>query len=295
VSRLPGNPPDEHAARTLARERVWSQTATRLKARIVRARAVALLLGIVAAILAVAAVQLADVQETAARVLGALAGLAAGLAPVALRRATTDQVRDWTRARSAAEGLKAQLYEFLAGGTAYVEGEPGVRLAEQTRAIDESAGDLLALTTGVGPDAAAMPAVHDAASYIALRVRDQIDHYYRPNAARYQRVVRRLRLAGDVLGVIAIVFGVVAGAGAPERLAAWVPVVTTVAASLTAHAAASRFDHQIVEFLRTAQQLEHIVAAHADGTITDGDMVDECERVISVENQGWMANWSKSG
>ena len=59
--------------------------------------------------------------------------------------------------------------------------------------------------------------------------------------------------------------------------------------------AASRYDHQIVEFLRTAQQLDHIVAAHADGTIADRAMVDECERVISVENQGWMANWSKSG
>jgi SMODS and SLOG-associating 2TM effector domain 1 len=95
--------------------------------------------------------------------------------------------------------------------------------------------------------------------------------------------------------VIAVVLGVLAGAGAPERLAAWVPVVTTVAASLTAHVAASRYHHQIVEFLRTAQQLDHIVAAHADGTIADSAMVDECERVISVENQGWMANWSKSG
>ena len=89
--------------------------------------------------------------------------------------------------------------------------------------------------------------------------------------------------------------GVAAGAGAPGRLAAWVPVVTTVAASLAAHVAASRYDHQIVEFLRTAQQLDHIVAAHADGELDDSALVDECEQVISVENQGWMTNWTKSG
>jgi hypothetical protein len=294
VSRLPGNLPDEHAARTLARQRVWSETATRLKAAIVRARTVALVLGIVAAALAIAAVQLADVQETTARLLGILAGLAAGLAPLALRRAGTEQVRDWTRARSAAEGLKTELYEYLAGGSAYVGGEPSQHLAERTRAIDDNVGDLLDLSAAE-PAPAPMPAVHDVASYVEVRVQDQIDRYYRPNAARYQRVVRRLRLAGDGLGAVAVVLGVAAGAGAPDQLAAWVPVVTTVAASLTAHIAASRYDHQIVEFLRTAQQLEHIVEAHADGTISDSALVDACEQVISVENQGWMTNWTKSG
>ena len=174
-------------------------------------------------------------------------------------------------------------------------GDPARHLAERTRSIDESMGDLLARTARVAPVPKPMPAVHDAASYIAVRVRDQIDHYYQPRAARYQVVVTRLRLVGDALGVVAVVLGVAAGAGAPGRLAAWVPVVTTVAASLAAHVAASRYDHQIVEFLRTAQQLDHIVAAHADGELDDSALVDECEQVISVENQGWMTNWTKSG
>ena len=51
VSRLPGNPPDEHATQTLARQRIWSATANRLKAAIVRARVAASILGIVAAVL----------------------------------------------------------------------------------------------------------------------------------------------------------------------------------------------------------------------------------------------------
>ncbi len=295
MSRLPGNPPDEHARRTLARQRIWSATATRLKDAIVRARVTALILGIVAAVLAVAAVQLADPQEGLARVLGIVAGVAAGTAPLVLRRAGTDRVRDWTRARSASEGLKSELYEYLAGGSAYVDADAGPQLAARTRAIEESMGDVLALTVGVATDATPMPDVHDAESYIAERVQDQIDHYYRPRAARLQTVVGRLRLVGDVLGIMAVGLGVAAGAGAPGQLAAWVPVVTTVAASLSAHIAASRYDHQIVEFLRTAQQLEHVIERHAEGSLTDGAMVDACEQVISVENQAWMTNWSKSG
>jgi hypothetical protein len=295
VSRLPGNPPDQHATHTLTRQRIWSATASRLKAAIVRARVAALILGIVAAVLAVAAVQVADTANGLARILGVGAGVAAGIAPLVLRRAGTDQVRNWTRARSASEGLKSALYEYLAGGSAYLEGDPGRQLAARTRAIEENMGDLLALGAGVTADAKPMPPIRDAATYIDIRVQDQIDHYYRPRAARYRTVVGRLRLVGDVLGVVAVGLGVAAGAGAPDQLAAWVSVVTTVAASLSAHIAASRYDHQIVEFLRTAQQLEHLIERHAEGTMSDGAMIDACEQVISIENQGWMTNWTKSG
>src|SRR4029079_2269621 len=87
VSRLPGNPPDQHAVTTLARQQVWSETANRLKAGIVRARTAGLLLGIAAAVLAMGAVQLADAYEGVARACGVVAGLAAGLTPLVLRRA----------------------------------------------------------------------------------------------------------------------------------------------------------------------------------------------------------------
>ena len=78
----------------------------------------------------------------------------------------------------------------------------------------------------------------------------QIERYYRPKALRYERVACRLRRPGEVLGGCAKVLG---GGAASFRIvgyAAWVPAVTTISASLTAHIAASRYDHQIVEFLR---------------------------------------------
>jgi hypothetical protein len=79
---------------------------------------------------------------------------------------------------------------------------------------------------------------------------------------------------------------VLLGAGAASfgigGLAAWVPAVTTVSASLTAHIAASRYDHQIVEFLRTAEQLERLRDARTNEGMADAAFVEACEEVISV-------------
>jgi hypothetical protein len=57
-------------------------------------------------------------------------------------------------------------------------------------------------------------------------------------------------------------------------LAAWVPAVTTVSASLTAHVAASQYDHRIVEFLGTAEQLEGLRGAGAAEAMGNGAFVD---------------------
>ena len=95
---------------------LWSETANRLKHGIGKARTTALGLGIGAGLLAVLAVEAAGLRSWLGRVLGFAAAAAAGLAPLVGRRAGTDQVRTWTRARSASEGLKTEVYSYLAGG-----------------------------------------------------------------------------------------------------------------------------------------------------------------------------------
>jgi hypothetical protein len=135
------------------------------------------------------------------------------------------------------------------------------------------------------------PAVTDLDGYVALRVDDQIDRYYRPKAVTYQRRVERLRRLGDALGVTAVVFGAVAAAFDVAGLAAWMPVITTIVAALYAHIAASRYDHQIIEFVRTADRLEDL-RDNQRTTLRPPAFVDACEDAISVENQGWMARWN---
>src|SRR6266436_2277345 len=107
--------PSDNLRFAWSQQRLWSETASRLRHGIDRARTTALALGIGAAVLAVLAAQTAGLRSWLGRVLGFAAAAAAGLAPLVVRRAATDQVRTWTRARSASEGLKTEVYSYLAG------------------------------------------------------------------------------------------------------------------------------------------------------------------------------------
>ena len=281
--------------RAWADHRVWSQTANRLKGRIGSARVIGLWLTILAAVAAAGAATASRQDVTGvARALSAVAAISAGIATGVVRgRTSTNAIRDWTRARSASEGLKSEVYKRLAGSSQYSGDDPDARLAAQHRAIVAAVADLAPHTLAVEVASSAPPTVTDLASYIERRVDDQIDTYYRPRAALYHRRARRLRLAGDVLGVVAVVIaGIATVVDASDLdLATWVPVVTTIGAAVVAHIAASRYDHQIIEFLRTAEQLEDLRDV-VRPSLTTAEFVDACESVISVENQAWMARWA---
>ncbi|MGQ5640865.1 MULTISPECIES: SLATT domain-containing protein [unclassified Streptomyces] len=77
----------------------------------------------------------------------------------------------------------------------------------------------------------------------------------------------------------------------------WVAVTVTVSAAVVTHAAASRYDYQQLEFSRTAAELEFLHAQWAAmrerTPESDDAFVTQCEHVISVQNEGWMAKWSE--
>jgi hypothetical protein len=274
-----------------AQQRIWSQSANQLKQRLDRARRTVLLLAIATAVLAVAANQIGGLSMPTGRTLSASAAITAGVATLLQRRAGTEQIRAWTRARSAAEGLKTEIYSYLAGGTAYGGADRDQRLGIETHNIVGAVSDLERQTLKVKPDSTPIPAVRDTDTYIAVRIDDQIHNYYRKKAAIYETRVVRLRGVGDVLGVIALVLAALAAAFRMDSLAAWVPVVTTIGTSLTAHIAAARYDHMVIEFLRTAQRLEYLRDQYINTPHNDAKFIDACEDAISIENQGWMARW----
>jgi SMODS and SLOG-associating 2TM effector domain 1/Protein of unknown function (DUF4231) len=278
-----------------ADQRIWSETANRLKRQIDRARTTALLLAIATAVLATTAIQLTDVSAPVWRVLTAAAAVTAGVATLMQRRAGTDQIRAWTRARSVSEGLKAEIYSALGGGSHYDGPSRDQVLITRTREItDLVQDDLKRHTLGITTDGKPLPAVHDVDSYIAMRVNGQIDDYYTPNAATYEERVRRLRTLGDLLGIAAVILAALGAAFELDGLALWIPVVTTVAASLTAHITAARYDHLVIEFLRTAERLTRLRDDYQrTRSQTVGAFIDACEDAISVENQAWMARWDQ--
>lgn len=274
-------------------QRVWSQTANRLKTRIDQARATALVLGVATAVLAVTADQVSDASATAGSWTAGAAALTAGLATLVQRRVSTEQVKTWTRARSASEGLKTEVYSYLAGGTAYTGADRDQHLDEETRRILTDVDDLRRHTLGVSPDGKQPLPVHDLASYLQHRVTgSQVHGFYLPKAARYENRVRRFRGAGTLLGMLAVVLAALATATGHGGFAAWVPVVTTIATSLAAFVAAARYDHLVIEYLRTADQLTYLQDQHRRApTLSGPQLVDACEDAISIENKGWMARW----
>jgi hypothetical protein len=133
--------------------------------------------------------------------------------------------------------------------------------------------------------------VHDLASFFAVRVAGQCDGYYRPRVTKIDKRLRWFRGVGIVLGAVGAVLGA-AAAVLDASLASWIAVVATVGTAVAAHVAATRYEFQRIEFARTAEELRQIkVSADRPGVAEQElhRLARRAERVISIENRGWMA------
>ncbi|MEU4253544.1 DUF4231 domain-containing protein [Amycolatopsis sp. NPDC026612] len=268
------------------RQSIWSQAANRLKARISRARVLVLSFTVAGA---VAGAVSANVPQPAGRFCAAVAAVALALAALAARGAAPEIVRDWTRARSMSEALKSDLYSRLAGVGKFGGTDRDEVVLRALAELSANAGDLVRHTTGLSPRVRPLPAVGDVESYATVRVRGQLDDYYRPKSRLMAARVRTARrweigLAAAAAGLAAVV------AVFPTFAAsAWIGVLTTVTTAITAHVGAARYSYQQVEFTRTADELERLLVDRATGLTADDDFVADSERVISIQNEGWMA------
>ncbi len=278
-----------------SRQSVWSQTADLLKARIDRLRSVMLALGVASAVLTTLAAQVAGLSSAAGKVLALAAGVAVGLVPLVRARLGRDAVSRWTRARAVAEELKAEVYPYLAGVAPFRAADRGVMLAERTNRVQEDAVDLLVHTAVVQPVSREMPAVHDVDSYVRARLVPQIA-WYQDRAHSLASRLARARRVEVALSVVGVVLAAVAATWAINAAAAWVAVVTTVTAAVSSHVAASRWEYQLVEYLRTASELGRLrdgwMGAESADEAAEDRLVDRCEQVVSTQNDGWMAKWA---
>jgi hypothetical protein len=71
-----------------------------------------------------------------------------------------------------------------------------------------------------------------------------------------------------------------------------VPVITTITTSLAAHVSASRYEEQVVDYLRTARALEELRDTRRSAGMTDAAFIDACEAQLASENQAWRIGWS---
>ena len=288
------------AALVWDRQSVWSQAANGLKGRLGRYRATALWLAVAAAVLTTLASQVATLSSVVGKALALAAALAVGLVPVVRARLGGQAVEEWTRARSVSEALKSDLYTFLAGVAPFRGPDRESVLAARTDDVlsDAERDELLRHTAGVAPARRELPPVSDVATYAQARLVPQIG-WYRMQAGQLRRRLDWARRAEAALSVVGVVFAVLAATLEVAAASAWVAVVTTVTAAVTAHVAASRWEYQLVEYERTAGELERLRASRVDASPTDpaadDRFVERCEQVVSAQNEAWMAKWSGGG
>jgi hypothetical protein len=275
------------------RQSVWSTTANRLKRNVVRSRLAGLILTTTGAILGTMSAwfdedlaRLGQANAIAAAVALALASLAG---PGMSRRA----IENWVRARSVAEAIKTEVYTYLAGVHPFRGEDRTELLLHRCDALVDLASDLSKHTSMITPRARALPDVAGVASYADVRVRDQISGYYRPRAKKMAVHARRLRWIEHALAVASALLAAAAGwPDHPGWPASWIGVLTTMSTAVAAHVGASRYEHQQIEFTRTADQLERLLAWQAlgpDDPAAADEFVAACERTISIQNEGWMA------
>lgn len=263
------------------RQSVWSQTADRLKKQVRNWRQMGLGLSLLGAILATAAV-MAGLDSGFGKLLAGVGGFAVALAGLTRPFGGHEAVQNWTRARSVAEGIKTEVYSYLAG----VYGEE--RLRTELDNLERAAGTLERYQRGVVAVEREPPAITDAESYVKVRLKPQIK-WYRDKADQLEPRARMYTWLQFGLGIVGAALAAIAGITDEEYVAIWVPVVTTLGAALAAHAAAERYDFLVVEYLRTASELERLERAPRD----DG-FVAQCETVMSAQNQAWMGKFAET-
>jgi len=281
---------DDVLAWVWGQQSAWSQGAGTLRVTLFRTRKVVLWLTVSAAILAMLGIQIAVVSAVSGRAFAATAAVAVGLVTFAQRGSSRKQVQNWTRARSVSEGLKGEVFRFLAGVVPYRDADRAEVLKRNIDKILDDAKDLARCTIGVTPEQRPLPAVSNIDTYIAERIRQQIDTYYRPQSMAMKRLADRYRTAVNVLAIIAMLLGLGAAFTGWQQFAGWAPVVTTVIAAVAAHGAVNRYDALALEYARTDQQLERLLLERPTGTGADRQAADdkfvaEAEAVIAVQNE----------
>lgn len=270
---------------------VLSQTANRMKAGIDRARLAALIIVVLVAVSATAATAVHDVVPWLGRLLAGVAAAGSAVLPTLRSSWSGKKLKDWTRARSVSEAFKSDVYLWLAKAGPFEHDAEATELRARTDKLRADAADLTPPRLGIQPVPRELPTVHGLLSFFKLRVEGQITDYYVKKVDLIGGRLKRFRGIEIGLGLLGAGLGVIAAAiGA--SFASWIAVVATIGTALAVHVAATRYEFQLIEFSRTAEELRRIKNRADLPGISDNELRElavRAEEVISVENQGWMA------
>lgn len=282
------------------RHQFWSAIANQQKKAVIASRRLALVFGVAGAITETLAAQFLAWPQVA-RIFSLAGAVILAITPFLAKGFGREQILKWIRARSASEGLKTQVFLRMANAGNYAAAGADQTLQEYVAKIDASAKDLAAEGRDTRQQFKPLPKVARPRDYLDQRVRQQIFDFYEKKIRELESDLRACNRAALILTVIAAVIGATAGIVRHESWGVWSAVFTTIAGAVAAYMAAGRYEHLIISYQYTVNQLNAFRANFepkvAAETVTQADFaafVLECENIISIENQGWMAAWDKS-
>ena len=281
------------------RQATWSATANVLKARHENARWTTLGFSIAGALLAAIASQL----NGQGRIYFAIASsiMFVVVTFVSARRLGQQQAGAWVRARAASEALKREAYTYAASAAPYDSAASrDAHLRAERARIEQDVDDLLAAAVPGGPIRIPTGAISNA-EYLNMRVEQQINDFFEPQARASQVIAARLRTAECYLAFATACITAIAGVtgkyatGLSFDFVALTAVLTTVSGAVLAHIEASRYDHRIATSRATARRLRDALD-QAPGTSDAAEwsaFIRRCEEILAAENNAWIAKWSK--
>ena len=294
--------------------RIWSATSRAYRSQLSFWRKLVLYFGIAGAVVGTLSSQVGlvvsspDAKKWLAALLSFVGALLLALATYFTTKILTPANEGgWLRARAAAESFKREAYLLLAQAPPYDGPITPASLAQIKRIISEDVQDLEEEPVTAEEQRKGMPtALLSADDYIRDRVREQVG-WYRGRAAEHKASAGRIKSFSLVLGVVAVVLGLLGphlGSLLSDELAAkwvgvpaaYIAVITTITTSLASYLYAERYQYLVVSYLATARKLEERVLEWELSGKTDPErkqFVQDCEGIFAAENSGWMAELSK--
>jgi hypothetical protein len=229
-----------------------------------------------------------DWAGSAGRVAAAIVA-AISLAMAALvqqRYLNPEMIARWPLARAASESIKAAVYRYLVGPDSKAQEIP---LRQQVTAIGGKAEKLRADFELIPAQAATPPQITGIADYVELRAKQQ-QRWHESKAAAHLRSERRWHRTELATTVLATILAAIASVVRSQQLAAWVAAATTISASVAAHVLGTEHARVARSYLSTADDLGELIDAYErDPAVVSTTFVDEVERVLLTQNQGWVA------
>jgi hypothetical protein len=276
-----------------ARQAEYSQTANALKERLTAVRWICFGLSIAGAALAAIAGGLPTDEYRTFLAWPAAAALAIS-AFVTGRLLTKDAVKLQVKARMAAEALKRETYLYATSAAPY--DDPNKRddqLATALTEVTKNTQDLANHKPKVIKPGSCPRGPLNLDEYTTARLDGQIN-YYTKTANKLTTPSRALHTAEFALaGLAAVITAIAAHMGKGKfDIAPLTAVITTLAGTVLAHLAATRYDEQISSYRAAADRLSDLKAMMKPGT-TVAELAKATEEIVTNETQSWQAGWLK--